>query len=74
MTESILQTIQEMQYTDRSAAEALLVEFISRTFPLDVDSVQLRPSAISLNSFNGFLTLTDETRLFFKTHTESDNV
>ncbi|MEM6282672.1 MAG: hypothetical protein AAF787_10805, partial [Chloroflexota bacterium] len=57
-----------------SAAEALLAGFIGRTFPLDVHSVQLRPSAISLNSFNGFLTLADGTRLFFKTHTESDNV
>lgn len=74
MSENLLQRIQQMQYTDQGAAEALLVDFIAETFPLDVASVQLRPSAISLNSFNGFLTQHDGRRLFFKTHTESDNV
>ena len=57
MTDNILQTIQEMQYTDRSAAEALLVGFIGRTFPLDVHSVQLRPSAISLQGRIRYATL-----------------
>ena len=37
-------------------------------------SVELRPLAVSLNSFNGFMTLTDGTRLFYKTHTEPDSV
>jgi hypothetical protein len=70
----LLQQIQQMQFDDRSAAEALLVDFVRDTFPLDVARVELRPLAVSLNSFNGFLHLTDGERLFFKTHTESDNV
>lgn len=74
MSDSLLQDIQKMQFEDRSAAEALLLEFISGTFPLDIISVELRPLAISLNSFNGFVTLQNGTKLFFKTHTESDNV
>ena len=37
-------------------------------------AVELRPLAVSLNSFNGFMTLADGKRLFFKTHIESDGV
>jgi len=70
----LLQDIQQLQFTDRRAAEARLLPFIRDTFDLDVTGVTLRPSPVSLNSFNGFLTLADERRLFFKTHTESDNV
>ncbi|MFZ4814221.1 MAG: hypothetical protein ACOYL5_06790, partial [Phototrophicaceae bacterium] len=66
--------IQQLQFTDRSAAEALLVGFIQDTFDLAVIGVELRPLAVSLNSFNGFLTLADGRSLFFKTHTEADNV
>lgn len=75
MSSISLQEIQQLQFTDKSAAEALLTEFIRDVFPnLYVESVELRPLAISLNSFNGFLSLLDGQRLFFKTHTESDNV
>lgn len=75
MTDDLLQRIQQMQFNDRGAAEALLLAFVRETFPqLDVVRVELRPLAVSLNSFNGFLHLTDDTRLFFKTHTEPDNV
>jgi hypothetical protein len=71
----LLQEIQQLQFTDRGAAEALLLDFVRETFPdLQVVSVQLQPLAVSLNSFNGFLTLVDGTRYFFKTHTEADNV
>jgi len=71
----LLQRIQQLQFTDRSAAEALLLGFVQETFPqLDVTAVELQPLAVSLNSFNGFLRLVDGTRYFFKTHTESDNV
>jgi hypothetical protein len=48
--------------------------FIRDTFPLDAVAVELRPLAVSLNSFNGFLQLSDGKRLFFKTHTETDTV
>lgn len=51
------------------------MDFIKATFPqLDVVSLEIRPLAVSLNSFNGFLHLRDGSSLFFKTHTESDNV
>mgnify|MGYP005838692747 CR=1 FL=1 len=71
---SLLQDIQTLQFSDKAAAEALLIPFIRETFPLDVVAVELRPLAVSLNSFNGFMTLADGKRLFFKTHTEPDNV
>jgi hypothetical protein len=62
--------IQREQFTDKASAEGLLLDFIRDTFDLDVATVELRPLAVSLNSFNGFLTLTSGRRLFFKTHTE----
>lgn len=60
----------QLQHSDRDQAQSLLLTLIRDTFPLDVESVRLRPLAISLNSINGFLTLTDGSTLFFKTHTE----
>jgi len=36
--------------------------------------VELRPLAVSLNSFNGFLTLRDGSKLFYKTHVEPGSV
>ncbi len=74
MTDDLLQQIQSLQFRDKARAEALVLEFVRRTFPLDVVAVELRPSAVSLNSFNGFLTLENAKRLFFKTHTEADTV
>jgi hypothetical protein len=70
----VLQQIRDMQYTDKSRAEVLLLSFIRENFPLDVQSLELTPLAVSLNSFNGFMTLTDGSRRFFKTHTETDTV
>lgn len=70
----LLLKIQRLQFSQRGEAEALLLSFVRETFPqLDVVALELRPQAISLNSFNGFLHLSDESRLFFKTHTEQDN-
>lgn len=74
MSADILQQIRDKQYTDKSGAEALLLTFIHDNFPLDVQSLELTPLAVSLNSFNGFMTLVDGTRRFFKTHTETDTV
>src|SRR5258708_32502119 len=74
-SDSRLQHIQHLQFTDRAAAEALLLTFIREVFPaLDVTRVELRPLAVSLNSFNGFLTLIDGSRLFYKTHVEPGSV
>ncbi|MBL8144833.1 MAG: phosphotransferase [Anaerolineae bacterium] len=69
-----LDAIQRLQFNDRQAAEALLLEFMRSELGLNAVTVELRPLAVSLNSFNGFVTLDDGTRLFFKTHTESDTI
>lgn len=70
----LLQRIQSLQFHQKSEAEALLLSFLREIYSPDVAQVELRPLAVSLNSFNGFLTLTDGRRLFFKTHTEPDGV
>lgn len=75
MSDSLLQQVQRLQFTRRSEAEALLLRFLQATFPeLETAAVELRPQAVSLNSFNGFLTQASGARLFFKTHVEQDNV
>lgn len=70
----ILQEIRDLQYSDKGSAEALLLSFMQETLPFGVTQVELTPLAVSLNSFNGFLTQADGTRRFFKTHTESDTI
>src|SRR5690606_8936588 len=72
---TLLYRIQRLQFDAKEEAETLLLEFVRGTFPqLDVVALTLRPQAISLNSFNGFLTLANGSQLFFKTHVEQDNV
>ncbi len=73
MTDTLGQ-IQTLQFSDKAGAEALLLAFMRDTLALDVTAVELRPLAVSLNSFNGFLTLADGKRLFFKTHIEADGI
>src|SRR5258708_6014965 len=73
--DSRLQRIQALQFRDKAAAEGLLLDFVRETFPqLDVIAVELRPLAVSLNSFNGFLRLRDGSRLFYKTHVKPGSV
>ena len=75
MTDARLRHIQTLQYADKQTAESLLLVFICETFPqLAARAVELRPSAVSLNSFNGDLILEDGRRLFFKTHVEPDSI
>lgn len=74
MTDDPLHDIQQMQFTDKQQAENLLLSLIRETFPIEAIQVELRPLAVSLNSFNGFVTLRDGNRLFFKSHAESDTV
>jgi hypothetical protein len=69
----VLLEIQQLQFSDKRRAEEMVRDFVRDTFPLDVVAVELRPSVVSLNSFNGFLVLGDGSRLFFKTHTEADS-
>ena len=70
----VLQQVRDLQLSDKSAAEALLLTFTKENLPLHVVSLELTPLAVSLNSFNGFMTLQDGQRLFFKSHTETDTV
>ncbi|MBZ0303651.1 MAG: hypothetical protein K8J31_28180 [Anaerolineae bacterium] len=74
MSDDLLQQIQSLQFSDKPKAEQLLRAFVRDVFPLDVTQVELRPLAVSLNSFNGFMTLADGRQLFFKTHIEPDSV
>jgi hypothetical protein len=74
MSENILQQIQTLQFEHKEQAEALLITFLREVYSPNVAKVELRPLAVSLNSFNGYITLADGTRLFFKTHTEPDTV
>ncbi|MFC1960448.1 hypothetical protein ACFLYO_07030, partial [Chloroflexota bacterium] len=69
-----LQDIQRLQFTDPQLAQVLLLTFIEEVFSLKVREVILRPLAVSLNSFNGFVTLADGRRLFFKSHVEPGSV
>lgn len=69
-----LQDIQRLQFSDPEAAQDLLLTFIKKIFPVKVREVTLRPLAVSLNSFNGFVTLDDGRRLFFKSHVEPGSV
>lgn len=73
MDTTVLSVVQQEQFRDKAHAERMLLGFLRETFPLDVVSVELRPLAVSLNSFNGFVGLSDGRRLFFKTHTEQDS-
>jgi hypothetical protein len=68
------QYIRQLQFEDKARAETLLLAFMQANYPFDTVQVELRPLAVSLNSFNGFMTLRDGKRLFFKTHTESDTL
>jgi hypothetical protein len=74
MSDDTLYRIQTLQFQDKPTAERLLEIFIRETFSLPVRTVELRPLAVSLNSFNGFMTLEDGKKLFFKSHAEPDNV
>lgn len=74
-TDRTLQEIRGLQCADIGAANALLLRFLRKDLelPFDVASVELRPSAISLNSINGVLQ-TSAGRKFFKTHVEPASV
>ncbi len=74
MSGDLLQQIQQHQFVNRDHAERLLLIFLRDVFSPEITQVRLRPLATSLNSFNGFLTLSDGRELFFKSHTESDTV
>lgn len=72
--QDLLQRIQSLQFQHKDEAETLLLSFLREVFSADVAIVELRPLAVSLNSFNGFVTLANGKRYFFKTHTEPDTL
>ncbi len=74
MSDDLLQRIQTLQFEHKDKAEALLKSFLYDVYSPEVAKVELRPLAVSLNSFNGYITLSSGKRLFFKTHTEPDTV
>ncbi|MHB8600955.1 MAG: HAD family hydrolase [Ktedonobacteraceae bacterium] len=68
-----LATIQKLQFTEREKAERLLQLWFARHMYMKVDSINLTPRAVSLNSFNGFYRLNNE-EYFFKTHVEEQGI
>ena len=74
MSDKALFEIQQLQFRDLSLANERLREFLNRLLPFRVKTVAIRPLAVSLNSINGFLTLEDGKRLFFKTHVEPQSI
>ena len=70
----VLQQVRDLQYEDEAQATALLLAFMRENLPFSIVDIALRPSAVSLNSFNGFMMVDDGKRYFFKSHTETDTV
>lgn len=64
MSDQLLYQIQTLQFSDQAAANALLKDFVNDNFPFNVEQVQVRPSAVSLNSINGFLHTVEGDKLF----------
>lgn len=74
MSDLDLQHIQALQFRDLKSANAALKDFLNANFPYDVVTVDLRPSAVSLNSINGVLLTQQGEKLFFKTHIEPQSI
>ena len=76
MSDATLTAIQSLQFQDREAAERALLEFVREELdtPFAARSLELRPSAVSLNSMNGVLWTEEDEKLFFKTHVEPGSV
>ncbi|HEX4078490.1 MAG TPA: hypothetical protein VHX61_06410 [Rhizomicrobium sp.] len=75
MQDSALQAIHGLQQRDLPSANGQLMRFLVEELelPFRIDSVELRPGAVSLNSINGVLH-TDRGRKFFKTHVEPASI
>lgn len=75
MPDTTLQDVHRLQKADIGAGNDLLLRFVRNELelPFDVESVELRPSAVSLNSINGVVQ-TSAGRKFFKTHIEPASV
>lgn len=64
--------IQKLQFSNKPLAEQLLLEFLRKNEDPQIESVELRPRAESLNSINGFLSYGASQRYFFKAHVEEN--
>jgi len=65
-----LNQIQKLQFSDKAAAEKMLLEFLRKNQDPEITKIELLPKPESLNSVNGFVTYSDQKKLFFKSHTE----
>jgi hypothetical protein len=65
--------IQKLQFQDLARAEEVLKGWLANRMGIRASSVRLVPKAVSLNSFNGFFTIS-EGEYFFKTHVEEQGV
>lgn len=74
MSDKFLQDIQTLQFFDRESANQKLKVFFNEETPFEVEIVSVKPSAISLNSINGFLQTKDGKKFFFKTHVEPQSI
>ena len=71
--DSTLLELKSLQFSDKTLAEARLLDFMKRIVDPEVCRVILNPKPESLNSINGFAEFRDGERLFFKTHTEEED-
>ncbi|MGB5768851.1 MAG: hypothetical protein WBM32_03120 [Crocosphaera sp.] len=74
MSDKDLQQIQSLQFSHPAEANQLLKRFLNENLPFKIQEVTLRPSAVSLNSINGYLTTEEGKKLFFKTHVEPQSI
>jgi hypothetical protein len=64
--------IQKKQFSDKAAAESMMLAFLQENEDPSITSVELTPKPESLNSINGFISYADGERFFFKTHVEEN--
>lgn len=74
MSDKELYQIQMLQFTNLEAANERMKNFLNKELPFQVESVNIRPLAVSLNSINGILSTKDGKKLFFKTHVEPQSI
>jgi hypothetical protein len=70
--QATLSEIQKMQFSEKERAEKELLALLQRDEDAAIQKIELMPKPESLNSVNGFVTYTDGTRYFFKSHTEEN--
>lgn len=64
--------IQKLQFSEKQRAELELLKFLQENEDPEISRVELTPRPESLNSINGFITYSNDERVFFKTHVEEN--